>query len=655
MKIGVGAKDGVRVYLCAAAAAFGALTLAACGSGGDDSGTSYTRTTLGTRDSIAEPIATVSTNLTANASQPSQWQDYNPDELYPKSVDLPLRYITMRDGIQLATYITLPADADGNPVTDPLPTILIQTAYNGFLGRVVPEIGVDRYMVKHGYATVIVDVRGTGQSFGEWKAFDATEQADYTEAVNWVKTQPWFNGSIALQGYSYLSITSMLTAEQGDPAVKAGFAGATIGDGLRGIAGTGAEMNAEFMSVWMTLTTLCGIIEPQMFGDNQQVGYELLKEHLQNAATGFQLPMLLKGLAGDPSVVYDGDFWSVRSPLENTDKIKVPVFEYGGLWDIFQRDEPLYFERLKGRVPVKLLINPADHLQGAFGLGMSTAGLPPLDHIQLQWFDQYVKGMNSGADQIPNVTQYMTGLNKYVVTTDWPHPAATAQRYYLHGDTTVSASLPEVDEPVHKVTQDVFGGICSPSASVWSLGILGILPVPCLQNDDAVDKNNANFETAPMMEPLALNGPIEADIYVSSTADEVPVSVRVDDVQPDGTAIFLTDGLLLGSAAEVDLTRARTLGGEMIQPWHAFTQDTSHKVGKNNIVQAAVEIFPTSAVIETGHRLRISIGSGNLPQGLPPGPTLLQSLGGTISIYNDAQHPSSVVLPVVPMASLNLL
>lgn len=652
-----GARIGGLWRAASASALVSTVLLAACSSSNDASSNSdFTdRTTLGTRTSIAVPDATITSTLGGAAvTAAPQWSDYNPPDLYPEVKQLPMQYITMRDGTRLATYTILPADANGNVVTTPLPTILVQTAYNGMLGRVVPPIGVDPYMVRHGYATVIVDQRGTGQSFGLWQAFDSNEQGDYTEEVNWVKTLPWYNGSIALEGYSYLSTTAMLTAEQGDPAIKAVFAGATMGDALRGVGGTGREMNAEFMSVWMTLTTLCALIEPQMI-TNPDVGYELFREHLQNAAKGFQLPVLLKGVFGDTTEDYDGSFWSVRSPIENADRIRVPVFELGGLWDIFQRDEPLFFERLKDHTTVKLLIGPWNHLQGAFGVGLEQAGLPKLDHIELQWFDRYVKGIDTGADRIPNVTQYMQGLGKYATATDWPVPDATPQRFFLHGDTTLSEATPTASEKPHQVVQDVFNGACSPSASIWSLGILGILDIPCLQDDNIAEKSNANFETPPLMEPLAINGPIEADMWVSTTAKDLPLSVRVDDIQPDGTALFLTDGLLLASSRAVDLTRARTIGGVMMQPWHEFTQQAEQAVGKDHVVQIAVEIFPTSAVIQSGHRLRISIGSGNSPQGIPVGPNLLQSLTGTISIYNDANHPSSVVLPVVPMQALNTL
>src|SRR3546814_10541372 len=70
----------------------------------------------------------------------------------------------MRDGVQLAAYVTVPADADGNAIDTPLPVVLVQTSYNGAAGSVVSAIGgADPYITAHGYVTVTVDVRGTGQ------------------------------------------------------------------------------------------------------------------------------------------------------------------------------------------------------------------------------------------------------------------------------------------------------------------------------------------------------------------------------------------------------------------------------------------------------------------------------------------------------------
>ncbi|MFX8312588.1 CocE/NonD family hydrolase C-terminal non-catalytic domain-containing protein, partial [Acinetobacter baumannii] len=77
--------------------------------------------------------------------------------------------------------------------------------------------------------------------------------------------------------------------------------------------------------------------------------------------------------------------------------------------------------------------------------------------------------------------------------------------------------------------------------------------------------------TAPMTADFYFNGPLEADIWMSSTSTAAELSVRLDDVGPDGTVSPITNGLMSAAFRAVDETRSRYLKGERIQPWHPFT------------------------------------------------------------------------------------
>lgn len=637
-----------RGIVCAGVAAL--ALVAGCGSsspsdGGGASGKSAW-TTLGTRADGTDASKAITDNDNA------QWSDYDPASTYPGAKQLPLQYVPMRDGTQLAVYVTLPTDADGNVITTPLPTILVQTSYNGVAGAVVPAIGgADPYMVEHGYATVTVDVRGTGQSQGEWEAFGEDEQADYAEMVDWVTAQSFCNGSIGLYGVSYLGITAVITAAQRHPAVKAAFPIVPIGDGYRDIVFTGGQVNPTFIPLWLTLVSVLGLTDPVVLTD-PAVGIPAVLQHLQGAVTNFQVPTILKAFAGDPDTAYDGDFWKVRSPLENDAQINVPTFVVGGLHDLFQRSEPMTYESIKKHAPAKLLIGPWTHLQAALGQGLPADGVPALNHIELRWFDQYVKGIDVGADEMPNVTQFVLGLDHYATATDWPHPAAQAQRLYMRGDKSLSTEPPAVDEAANTVLQVPIEGLCSISTSQWTAGIAGYIPLPCFENSNASESLSVKYETPVMTDDYYLNGPIEADIWMSTTALDAGLSVRVDDVDENGVAKSLTNGIQTASLRAVDDSRSRTLDGQSIQPWHPYTPDSVQDVKSGTAILVPVEIFPTSALIAKGHKLRVAVGASDLPQGVPPVPTLLQSLVGVLTIYTDAAHPSSVVLPVVPASAL---
>ena len=213
------------------------------------------------------------------------------------------------------------------------------------------------------------------------------------------------------------------------------------------------------------------------------------------------------------------------------------------------------------------------------------------------------------------------------------------------------ASRP-ADERSNVAAQVPILGLCSVSSAQWTAGLLGLLPVPCFSNGNVVDSGAINYETEPMAEDYYLNGPIEADIWMATTAIDAGLSVRVDDVAPNGRVTPLTNGLQTASLRAVDERRSRKLDGQSIQPWHPFTQESVLPVGINTPVMVPVEVFQTSALIAKGHRLRIAVSASNLPQGVPPLPTLLQSLAGVLTIYSDAARPSSVVIPVVPASAL---
>ena len=138
----------------------------------------------------------------------------------------------MRDGVRLAVDVYLPSDSGGTALPSALPTIVIFTPYyRRFALRSdappssEPSISAGRYrdfFVPRGYALVVVDVRGTGASFGVREGFRSPkERDDYREIVDWIVEQGWSNGAVAATGISYVGAAADFLASTGHPAVKA--------------------------------------------------------------------------------------------------------------------------------------------------------------------------------------------------------------------------------------------------------------------------------------------------------------------------------------------------------------------------------------------------------------------------------------------------
>ena len=106
-------------------------------------------------------------------------------------------------------------------------------------------------------------------------------------------------------------------------------------------------------------------------------------------------------------------------------------------------------------------------------------------------------------------------------------------------------------------------------------------------------------------------------------------------------------------AIDSDQQRSRILKGEMIQPYHYLTQEKARLLSPGEIVKMQIEIFPTSAVIRKGNKLRVAISPSNQAQGILNCPRQERAAGGITTIHNSPQYPFSVVLPIVPMAALN--
>lgn len=650
--------------------------------------------TLGTRGSLSQFNAPLTTN--AN----SVWRDYTRPVDHAGAVTLPLQFITLKSGQKLAVLVSVPADASGKPVAGSFPAILTQTAYRIDVGQMLGSVGLpgntllvggkDAFMIRRGYVSVAVDILGSGMSDGQEGLLGADEQAAYGEAVDWVTRQTWFNGQLGLAGTSYLGITSLLTAEQRNPAVKAVFTEVPMGDAYRGTVGVGGLLNAEFISLWLPLTQSLSTLNGPAKLSHPEYAAQLDAATAQHVAAvqDWYLPTVNQSLAGVTGYATDdGDFWAIRSPVEKAGRIQVPTFIIGASNDIFQRDEPLLYEQLKRNVNTKLVILPGSHIQAvqtalSGANNASAQGAPGSASLMLQWFDQYLKGVNTGAAELPNVTQHVQGYglwggDRYARATDWPHPQMAPQRLYLHGDMSLSAQKPVSIEATHTVTEPKApvvtyapssngatvqasvtindGSDCSSSYVQWSLGLGGLLPKPCYTNSATVEQTQKAlvYQTATLANDLYLNGPIQADIWVSTTRTEAAVAVRIDDVDAFGKATPISTGLLSVAHRAVDNARSRYVNGVMVQPWHPFTVAAKMAVIPGQPMLVPVEVFPAAALVRKGHKLRIAISSSNQAQGVWPTPQQALANGNVSTIHNDPAHPSSVVLPVVPVGALN--
>jgi putative CocE/NonD family hydrolase len=565
--------------------------------------------------------------------------------------------ITMSDGTVLRANIFLPS------ATGHFPTVLTATGYNKDAANPTGQgcegsqaiAGDEPGLTEKGFAVMVFDDRGTGASGGKWDSWGQRTQEDYKEVLSWIQAQTWSNSSVATTGDSYMGITSLLLAEadaarvaEGKPrAVKTVWADIPMADAYRDVTFQGGSINASFIPLWLGLVTGLSALPPSSTSANPQEAASLYLEHLLSNIQ-FSGENVV-GASMGTEAAYDGPFYRLRSPVVRAGEIRVPVVIQGGWWDLFQRGEPLLWESLRHSPDRVLIMSPHYHV---------TEG-PPMEDPKLKekWFSHWLLGTANGAQRTPKVNLYPINGSKWEHFTHFPVPETSYERLHLSGEASGSSPVSLHDGSLTSTTPSVEGGDlapllpasspCSRETAQWTAGA-GSTPV-CDTNNSTYEASSLTYTTPPLQADTTITGLITANLWAElSTTDATLVGV-LSDVSPSGTSNQLTAGFLMASQRAVD-TKLSTHNAEhvIIRPWHPYTKASQQPVTPNQPTEYKIEIYPTSAVIKAGDRLRLTIGTANTFSDAPPLPVLGNELGGTITVLHGARYDSNLLLPIAP-------
>jgi putative CocE/NonD family hydrolase len=192
-------------------------------------------------------------------------------------------------------------------------------------------------------------------------------------------------------------------------------------------------------------------------------------------------------------------------------------------------------------------------------------------------------------------------------------------------------------------------GACSRSTAQWTAGIVAISN--CESDDSSAQMTGLTFTGDALTKPYTVSGPIMADLWISSTRPDTTLVATVDDVAPDGTAFRLTAGSLVASLRSLTTTHCGAkvedcsvyAGDVPVVPWHPYTLASQQSL-PSTPTEVRVEVFPSSFVIQPGHRLRFAITTGDLPHQGPNLSTLANSVGGVTTVYFGGSTPSRLWL-----------
>jgi hypothetical protein len=571
----------------------------------------------------------------ATPTQPVIGQDNNVN--FNWGVKIPLR-----DRIQLNATVYRPDDSQ------PVPAIFTLTPYisDTYHARAC-------YFAQHGYAFLLVDCRGRGNSEGEFYPF-VNEPQDAVDIVTWLSEQPWCEGSVSMWGGSYAGFDQWMALKGSPEALK------TIVPAASAHVGVDFPFykNIFFSYEIQWLTFISGVTpNNNLFGDQpfwiakfqqrfrKHVPFKDLDQLAGNSSTHFQIWM--------EHPTPDLYWQSLALTPEEYRRIDIPILSITGHYD---DDQPgaMHFYRMhmlhgteQATANHFLIIGPWDHAgtrtptEGFGGLKFSLASLLDLNNLHREWYDWTLKAGSRPEFLKERVAYYVTGLEQWKYASSLEKIASRTRLLYLNSrdgqanDSFHSGSLEEASPALDSSPDHyVYDPLDLRPAELETEPVLNFL------TDQRYVLNTFGnglvYHSAPFEQEVEISGFVRLELWICLDVPDTDFSATLFEILRDGSSIQLAQ----------DLLRARYR--------HSLKQETLVTPGE--IERYTFDGFYFfSRRISRGSRLRLFINSPNTifvqknynSGGAVISETAADAHTAHIMLYHDAEHPSYLQIPLV--------
>jgi len=547
--------------------------------------------------------------------------------------------IPLRDGVKLNATVYRPAGA-----SSPAPCIFTLTPY---ISQSYHDRGM--YFAAHGLPFLTVDVRGRGNSEGEFRPL-IQEARDGYDVVEWLARQPYCNGKVSMWGGSYAGYDQWATAKEAPPhlativPVAAPFAGVDF-PATHGVF-------RPYDMQWLTFVS-GHASQLNIFGDDAFWTSTFRRWYESGAPL-----RTLDRIVGNPSPTFqewlshpDVDaYWDAYNPTAaDYARLEIPILTITGMYDDDQPGALAHYAHYMqaasaaGRARHFLIIGPWDHAgtrtpQAEFsGLKFGPQSLVDLPQLHLDWYAWTMGGGPRPEFLKKAVAYYVTGAERWRYADSLEGVTASSTPLYLGssgGDAT-----------------DVFGGGTldakrrSASGSdryTYDPRDTGIAAVEVLADaNSATDvrvlhaaKSKLVYHSAPFAEATELSGFFRFSAYIGIDQPDTDFVASIYEVLPDGSSILLTTDVLRAryreNARAPKLVRGR---GPLRYDFDGFTF-ASRLVGKGSRLRLVL-----GAADSIGYEKNYNTG------GVVADESVRDARPVVVTLYHDSSHPSALYIP----------
>jgi uncharacterized protein len=573
----------------------------------------------------------------------------------PPTTDYDIRWgvkIPLRDKVELNATLYFPKTSDGSTPKTPVVFTLTPYISDSYHARA-------SYFASHGYVFALVDVRGRGNSGGEFEPF-AQEPKDGHDVVEWLAQQPFCDGKIAMWGGSYAGFDQWATAKEFPAHLTTIVPAAAAHPPLDypSLQNVGECYDVQ----WYTFTSgKAG--QQNLFGDSKFWRTKFLDAYKKHIAF-----KTLDSFVGNPSVNFqrilkhpmaDAYYDAMVPTKEEFQKMSLPILTITGQYDgdelgamTFYRDH-MANASPEARSKHFLIIGPWDHAgtrtptDEVGGVKFGPGAIVDLNDLHRQWYDWTMKSGAKPQFLKNQVAYYLiapgnSGANgEWKYTDSYSNLIANPKTFYLdskNGDANGvfrSGTLPEA-----KPSEGADQYVNDPMDTSRGENVEGVEPNEKNGNIDqrfalCIGKDGLVYHTEPLAKETPLTGCPKASLWVSIDTPDTDLEADLYEIQPDGTSIVLWS----------DIRRLR----------YRESLREAKLVKPGEIVKCEFDpgLFVARRLMK-GSRLRLVVLSPNSifwqknynSGGVVADETAKDARTAHVKVYHDAQHASSIDLPL---------
>ncbi|MCU1391850.1 MAG: peptidase [Ilumatobacteraceae bacterium] len=589
------------------------------------------------------------------------------------------QYITVRDGTTLSANVMLPGPADKGPY----PTVV---EYSGYQPSDPASNTFGQLFNALGFAYVGVNMRGTGCSGGSYQFFEQAQLTDGYDVIEAVAHQAWvLDNKVGMVGISYPGISQLFVASTVPPDLAAISPLSVLDDSYRATGEPGGILNTGFAAPFLSERQ----DEAKPYGQawtkaRADAGDTVCAD---NQALRLQNPDFLA--VTEAQDFYDPAQADPLAPTTFVNKIDVPVF-IAGAWqdeqtgghfpdmlDKFTGSPHLYADLTNGLHTESLsptifarmvefldlyVAHETPSLDGARVVakilvpqlyGVNDATLPP-DRFTGMSYEQALAAFESdppiralfeegdaGAEPGAPYPRFTSGFSA------WPVPEAVATSWYLGDHGLLSTKPPTATSTTAPAgTDDGDSYVADPSllpkafypggrsSDIWKAGTTyDWEPLPA--------GSGVGYLTQRLQSDTTVVGGGSVDLWIKATTPDTDLEVTISEVRPDGTEMYIQSGWLRASHRKLDEARSTA-----VLPVQTHLEADAAPLPSGQFTPVRIELFPFAYVFRKDSQIRITVDAPGDSRPVWAFDTI--DHGETVTIAHDADHPSKIVLQVVP-------